>query len=65
MGAMRAELLHSPDKFLKKGLVKATQVNLDSRALKRCSTVSEPNSGEYQSCPSKRSYGGSWGHVGG
>ncbi len=31
----RAELLHNPDKILKKGLVKATQVNLDSRGLKR------------------------------
>ena len=36
----RAELLHIPDKFLRKGLVKATQVSLDSRALKRWSTVS-------------------------
>ena len=30
----RAELLHSLDKFLKKGLVKPSLVNLDSRALK-------------------------------
>ena len=33
--AERTELLHIPDKFLKKGLVEATPVNLDSRGLKR------------------------------
>jgi len=38
----RAELLHSPDDFLKKGLVKATSLNLDSRALKRQCAVSGP-----------------------
>jgi hypothetical protein len=45
--AERAELLHSLEKFLKKGLAKPSLVNVDSRALERCSTVSGPNSGEH------------------